>query len=102
MPVKPLEPLERSGSRPQNSRSIRTHGIQKLPDITGQARSASRLSVVDANSGQSGERWIKHRFAVPGFASVKVFESLGDCQLKCVVIREVALNNNLPRLVTST
>src|SRR5262249_6626291 len=99
MAVDSLDAFERRRGRAQYPDGIRTHRIQKLADIARQRCRATGISVVNENSRKSGERRVKHRFAVSGFALIEVFESLRHGQLKGVVIGKIALNDDLSRLV---
>src|SRR5438105_12801776 len=99
MPVHPLDPLYRSRSRTQNSYRIGSDGIEEPSNLAGQSRRSFGVGIGHENSGERGEWGIEHRSPVSGFARIKVFESLGNRELKCVVIGKVALDHHFPRLI---
>src|SRR5688572_27168850 len=99
--MNPFQPLQRRWRRTQYSNGVRTDRVEELADVAGQSRCARWVAIVDQNAGECRKGGIEHRLAITRFAGIKIFETLVDGQLKRVVVREVALNNDLAALIAA-
>src|SRR5215813_7011784 len=101
MPVQALDPFKKNQRRPQNPNSLRSHRIQKRTNLACERRGPAGITIGHHDSGKRRERRVEHCFPVSRLTGVKILEALVYGELKCVMVRKVALNDDFPRPIAA-
>src|SRR5437762_14236272 len=99
--MKLLDALERGRRRTENADGVSSDGIQKVSDLSRHCHGLGWIAIGYQNAGERGKRRIEHRLPISRLPGIKILEPLSDGKLERVVIREIALNHDLSRLITA-